>query len=282
MNSGILLRKATTRDSPALTRLLETEIHLHHHLDWRSAVEWLGYEPFWLLEKDGKLLAALACPPDPEGIYWIRLFVCGYSTIQPGEVWCLLFRNALKQIQQIDNAQIAALPLAPWFEEILVKSKFTCPQDIVVLEWNKVLPPPKFLPVNIAIHPMQEEDLPAIHQVDELSFMPIWQNSFESLRLAFQQSLYSTVAHQGNQIIGYQISTRTPVGIHLARLAVHPDFRRLKIGYALVRDLQLTFHREQFKTLSVNTQSDNHASLSLYRQIGFIRTGDLIPVYTFP
>jgi RimJ/RimL family protein N-acetyltransferase len=33
--------------------------------------------------------------------------------------------------------------------------------------------------------------------------------------------------------------------------------------------------------LSVNTQSDNQASLSLYQRMGFVRTGEQYPVYTF-
>ena len=33
--------------------------------------------------------------------------------------------------------------------------------------------------------------------------------------------------------------------------------------------------------LSVNTQSDNAASLSLYQKMGFVRTGEQYPVYVF-
>jgi len=33
--------------------------------------------------------------------------------------------------------------------------------------------------------------------------------------------------------------------------------------------------------LSVNTQSDNVASLALYQRLGFIRTGEQYPVYCF-
>ena len=34
--------------------------------------------------------------------------------------------------------------------------------------------------------------------------------------------------------------------------------------------------------LSVNTQSDNDASLSLYQKIGFVRTGEYFPVLVYP
>jgi ribosomal protein S18 acetylase RimI-like enzyme len=33
--------------------------------------------------------------------------------------------------------------------------------------------------------------------------------------------------------------------------------------------------------LTVNTQSDNHASLALYEKMGFVITGEKFPVYSF-
>jgi [ribosomal protein S18]-alanine N-acetyltransferase len=276
------LHQATINDRPALSWLVEAETHLHRHLDWRAALDWLGSQPFWLLEQEGRLKAALACPPDPKGIYWIRLFVCSYLPVQQSEVWHILFSKAFQQVHSSDHALFAALPLSEWFEELLTSSDFYHQQDIVVLEWDGILPAHLLMPSGVTISTMQMEDLNAVQQVDELSFAPLWQNSLESLRLAFKQSLYATVARYQGRIIGYQISTKTPLGVHLARLAVHPELRRLKIGYALVHDLQTASRQQGWRIVSVNTQSDNSASLALYQRLGFIRTGEKIPVFTFP
>jgi ribosomal protein S18 acetylase RimI-like enzyme len=48
-----------------------------------------------------------------------------------------------------------------------------------------------------------------------------------------------------------------------------------------LRDLFRYITYAGISRLSVNTQSDNQASLSLYQSTGFVRTGEAYPVYTF-
>jgi ribosomal protein S18 acetylase RimI-like enzyme len=67
----------------------------------------------------------------------------------------------------------------------------------------------------------------------------------------------------------------------LARLAVHPGMQGRGIGRALLSDLFAYLTRTGTTRLSVNTQSDNRVSLNLYKSMGFIRTGEEYPVYTF-
>ena len=82
-------------------------------------------------------------------------------------------------------------------------------------------------------------------------------------------------------MIGYQISTGGGQRAHLARLAVHPAVQGQGAGRALLNDLFVQLIYMGISRLSVNTQSDNQASLSLYQRTGFVRTGEQYPVYTF-
>ena len=66
----------------------------------------------------------------------------------------------------------------------------------------------------------------------------------------------------------------------LARLAVHPAAQGKGAGRALLSDLFRYITYAGLSRLSVNTQSDNQASLSLYQRMGFVRTGEEYPVYT--
>jgi RimJ/RimL family protein N-acetyltransferase len=50
----------------------------------------------------------------------------------------------------------------------------------------------------------------------------------------------------------------------------------------LVSDLIQTFGASQLGRLSVNTQADNSASLALYKKIGFVCTGERLPVLVYP
>ena len=78
---------------------------------------------------------------------------------------------------------------------------------------------------------------------------------------------------------GYQISTSTPMGGHLARLAVLPENQDHGIGKALLVDLLSQFARRGIVKVTVNTQADNLSSLNLYHKLGFHLTGEEYPVY---
>jgi RimJ/RimL family protein N-acetyltransferase len=49
-----------------------------------------------------------------------------------------------------------------------------------------------------------------------------------------------------------------------------------------VSDLIQSLGARQINKLSVNTQSDNSASLALYKKMGFARTGEYFPVLVYP
>jgi ribosomal-protein-alanine N-acetyltransferase len=163
----------------------------------------------------------------------------------------------------------------------LVKSDFSQSHRVIMLGWDRGHLPGKNPRPGITIRPMNLDDLAAVEKVDENSFTPVWQNSIDSLELAFRQAAIATVAEDQGKLVGYQISTATPLGGHLARLAVQPRSQGKGIGYALVYDLLSQFERRGARTVTVNTQQDNRASLSLYQKAGFRFTGEEYPVYQF-
>jgi ribosomal protein S18 acetylase RimI-like enzyme len=77
------------------------------------------------------------------------------------------------------------------------------------------------------------------------------------------------------------LTTGSGARTHLARLAVHPSVQGRGVGRALLANLFEWIKQNGFVILSVNTQSDNSASLHLYQRMGFLRTGESYPVYTF-
>jgi ribosomal protein S18 acetylase RimI-like enzyme len=149
-----------------------------------------------------------------------------------------------------------------------------------MLEWH-YQPHTLYQASGIHIRKMTEDDLLQVEKTDAASFDPLWQNPLDTLRRALAQSLYATVAENENGIIGYQISTGGGQRAHLARLAVHPVVQGRGAGRALLSDLFRYIIYAGISRLSVNTQSDNQVSLSLYQRMGFIRTGEQYPVYTF-
>jgi ribosomal protein S18 acetylase RimI-like enzyme len=279
ITSQIITRSATSKDLPRLANLIHFEAYVHRHLDYRPALDWVGQEPFLVIEADDKIVAALACPPDPPAVAWIRLFAVSSPT-SPAQAWATLWDETLEKLSSSEEIQyIAGIPLYSWFESILKKSGFHKTHSIVMMNRDTASLPEEKPSRAVAIRPMTLDDLEAVQSIDEESFSPVWVNSLNYLEIAFRQAAVATVAELGDKLAGYQISTPTPIGGHLARLAVKPGLQGRGIGYALLYDLIHQFIRRGARTITVNTQTDNLASLSLYRRTAFQRTGEEYPIY---
>lgn len=276
------VRDATPHDRRKLANLTHFEFYVHRHLDWRPALDWLGQEPYLVIdENDDRLLAALACPPDPLQVAWMRLFAVS-GRIPVEEAWDALWNVARERLNSLPSRPAAAaIPLQQWFEQLLRGSGFRRTYQVIMLSWD-VRNPPQEEPTIAVIRPMNRDDLPAVAEVDAAAFEDIWQTSQLCLGVAFSQAAIATVAEVDGRMAGYQISTATPVGGHLARLAVLPEYQRQGIGSALLRDLLSQFSRRGALKVTVNTQKNNKASLSLYEQVGFKSTGEEYPVYEYP
>jgi [ribosomal protein S18]-alanine N-acetyltransferase len=273
------IRPAVLGDQQQIANLLYFEDHVHRHLDWRAPLDWLGSSHYWVLEEKGHILAALACPQDPPGIAWIRLFTHASPLTGP-EAWSPLWEAARAEIAAVGGATVAAIVLHGWFESILRSSGFELHQKIILLEWkNRILPEVR-APEGISIRPMEAADLPRVIETDAASFVPLWRNSQSAFEKAFSQAILASVAeNEQGVIVGYQLSTGNPFGAHLARLAVRPEAQGRGVGAALMGDLLKNLRQRGTARLTVNTQDDNSASLALYKSIGFVRTGETFPVY---
>ena len=274
------VRPANSKDLKQLANLIHFGTLVHRHLDWRPPLEWIGHTPFLVLEEDNRLVAALACPPDPPLVVWVRLFVA-YDEEYLGEAWSQLWSTALEMLPSDPDLLIAAIPLQNWFLKLLESSGFHPTTDVVMLIWDSGEILPEHPSTEISIRPMTVDDLPQIEILDKSSFGSLWHNSRTSLEYAFNQAAIATIADIDGAVVGYQISTAMQMGGHLARLATHPQYQRQGIGYAILRDLMIQFNRRGASRLTVNTQEDNLASIALYENAGFMRTGETYPVYQY-
>jgi len=278
---SLQVRRAVLEDQKRIADLMFFESHIHRHLDWRPPLDWLGEPDYWVLEEGRSLAGVLACPPDPPGIAWIRLFAC---TASPGVqvAWSTLWERAARELSLRGSGVAAAIALHPWMEDLLEDSNFAPEQDIIMLHRDDSpldVRPPK---MDVTLRPMRPTDLPEVVEVDSAAFDPLWRNSQDALEKALLQASYASVAETVEGIVGYQLSTGSLPGMHLARLAVLPGLQGGGIGSALVHDL-LKFARAHGRThITVNTQSDNFASQALYKRLGFILTGERFPVFIHP
>jgi ribosomal protein S18 acetylase RimI-like enzyme len=275
------IRSAQAEDRQSLANLIHFEEHVHRHLDWRGPLDWIGSQPYLVYEQRKQLLAALACPPDPGSVAWVRLFAVSHG-LAVERAWDSLWTEALEQLKNLPETRaVTALALWPWFSQLLEGCGFHHENQVVMLSWEGLNPQVEQIARGFLIRPMNFDDIDDVHSVDLAAFNPIWQNSRSSLELAFRQAAFATVAEMDGQVIGYQISTATPVGGHLARLAVSPTSQAKGVGTGLLLDLLTQLRRRSARKVTVNTQENNIASLKLYQKAGFRLTGESYPVFHY-
>jgi ribosomal protein S18 acetylase RimI-like enzyme len=274
--SNSRVRPTQRGDRTALSHLLSLAAWKHLHLGWTDPLALLEEQPALVLEEYRTLLAALACPPEPEAICWLRLFAASNRTT-PDAAWRLLWPPAEEQARRMNVSQAAILVLDDWLREPAAKSGFEQTHEVIFLKWmDRPLPSAGTIPGRI--RRMESSDLSIVHELDREAFDPIWRNSRRALQEAFSGSSYATVVESHDQVLGYQISTVSPLGAHIARLAVSPDRQGQGLGGALVRDTVERFTASGVPQVTVNTQSDNLRSLDLYHRLGFRPTGQRFPV----
>jgi ribosomal protein S18 acetylase RimI-like enzyme len=277
---NLQVRTAIPHDQQQIANLMFFESHVHRHLDWRTPLEWLGSPFYWVIEEGGQITAALACPQDPPHVAWVRLFTHS-NRVPLQEAWSALWDVAQAELGHQGGATVAVIALQGWYQEALHASGFVNQQQIVMLEWQDRGTSEATVPDRINIRPMTPDDLSTVAELDAAAFTQLWQNSLTSLQKAYPQAAVATMAEREGELLGYQISTQNPFGAHLARLAVRPKAQRQGLATALVFDLITQLKHRNIGRLTVNTQSDNLASLALYEKIGFVLTEEQFPVFQF-
>src|SRR5512142_1902656 len=163
--AGRQIRPATRSDQQKIADLIFFESHVHRHLDWRTPLDWLGTSPYWVLEEGRQITAALACPPDPDTIAWIRIFAFA-SHVSGHLAWPALWHAARDQLAEQGGATVAAIATQQWFDQILLAAQFHLSGHIVLLEWNDETAQPHPARSTVRVRSMTSDDLSRVVEVD--------------------------------------------------------------------------------------------------------------------
>jgi ribosomal protein S18 acetylase RimI-like enzyme len=249
----------------------------HFHLDWRDPLDLLAQEPNLLAFSGDRLVAHFASPPDPDRTAWVRSF-CVDASRTPLAAWRPLWAEAAASCLALMVGRVASLLSGEWMRPLLAEAGFHETNAVVFFEWRGGdLAPQPTGPGRV--RSLRPADLPEVVQVDGRAFAPLWRNSLDSLSAALSQAIVATGVEVDGRLAAYQLTTASPFGAHLARLAVDPDFQRMGLGTTLVIDLIQQLGRRGFDTVTLNTQADNLRSQDLYRGLGFRETGQRYPVF---
>ncbi len=261
----------------AVLNYIQTNWHIHQHLDWQPIWEWLKKDPNWvyLAMENGQLKGVIAFSNPYGDMVWLRLLAVGreFDIELPRQ----LFEYALPTLEAADIRRIALLQMEAWLPEVLLSLKFEQADYLVHLERRAHMP--LDIPVEIDIQDATEQDLATVLHLDHVCFAPEWQMQELDFVAAKEYSSSFTLAMMQGRAVGYQLSTTySDGGVHLARLATLPEYRGQRIGTQLVTDL---IHKYPRRRITVNTQASNTSSLHLYERLQFNRRALTTPFWLY-
>ena len=277
------VRAAVSDDRRQLAALVHLEPYVHQHPGWEAPLDRVGSPGFVVLEREnGELDAALAVLPETPYVAWVRLFAAS-AAISPRRAWDALWHEAIAPSLANGLRWVAVMPFADWFQRLVQDVGFQHLEDVEVLVWENQPLPRVQAPEGLRLRPMTAEDLPTVASIDAAAFGEFWQMSEDAFHIALARSVWATVAEEPTtgQMVGFQISTPSPLGGHLARLAVHPQFQQRGIGQWLVHDTLAFFRRNHAERVTLNTQGKNAKAIAIYRRMGFRSTHEVYPVYRY-
>ena len=92
---------------------------------------------------------------------------------------------------------------------------------------------------DIRIDMMEDKDIPAVVEIDNASFEYSW--SAEAFApFVHEQRLIAKVVWMGEKIVGYYCYEKQQGALRLMNMAVHPDYRKKKIGTLMMQDIMKT------------------------------------------
>lgn len=132
--------------------------------------------------------------------------------------------------------------------------------------------------MSVVIAPMQLADLPAVMEIDQLSFPHPW--SVESYHYELTQNptahfwvAVAAAPPEARRVVGYAGVWLIVDEAHINTLAVHPDWRQQGIGEQLLATLLQHARAHGARTATLEVRASNRAAQQLYRRHGFVEVG---------
>ena len=127
--------------------------------------------------------------------------------------------------------------------------------------------------MNPIIRRMMLEDVPAVHEIDTLSFSLPWPERSFRFELAENPASRSWVAETEGRVVAMLVLWSIVDEAHVATIAVHPDYRRQGIGEQILLHALLAARNEGARRAFLEVRAGNTAAQAMYKKYGFVVDG---------
>src|SRR5215208_6462599 len=127
--------------------------------------------------------------------------------------------------------------------------------------------------MNMYIRKMTVDDIPAVVELDRISFSLPWPE--RSFRFEVTENIASRcwVAEVDQRVAGMAVAWLLVDEAHIATIATHPDFRRQGIARKLLTHTLLHAMDEGVSSSFLEVRESNLSAQEMYRQFGYEVTG---------
>lgn len=119
---------------------------------------------------------------------------------------------------------------------------------------------------------LKEEHIEGLCSLDELCFNIPWTKKMFYEELKNDRALYF-VAVLGEQVVGYGGIWVVLDEAQITNIAVHPDFRRMKVASTLLKKLIVHCNEKKLKQITLEVRVGNVSAINLYQKHGFSKVG---------
>lgn len=128
--------------------------------------------------------------------------------------------------------------------------------------------------VKLKIKPMQKSEIDDVLKIEEQAYGEHhWSRDSFFGELSNELAHYYSAFSENGELIGYAGSWRILDEAHITTLAVKPEFRRKKIGEALLHKILEDCYNNEIKYITLEVRVSNVPAIKLYEKYGFNSLG---------
>lgn len=123
------------------------------------------------------------------------------------------------------------------------------------------------------IRRMTLEDVPAVVELDKVSFNLPWPERSFRFELTDNPASRCWVAEEDGRVVGMVVAWLFVDEAHIATIATHPDYRRQGIARKLLTYTLQAAMREGARSSFLEVRESNSSAQDLYRKFGYVEVG---------